>query len=60
MAYISNEQRKRDKSGKKEICACCGYVSTPLNKLVLSTSGSRVHKSHITDPTSGFYGKAQK
>jgi len=59
VGYISNEQRIRDRSGKKNTCAACGYVATALNKLILSKSGLRIHQSHTTDPNSGFYGKAQ-
>jgi hypothetical protein len=36
-------------------CAACGHKPTPLNKLVKIASGKWIHKSHISDPNSGFY-----
>ena len=59
MGWISKSQQERDHKGLRNICAACGHAPTALNKLVKTTTGSRVHKSHITDPNSGFYGKGQ-
>jgi hypothetical protein len=36
-------------------CAACGHVATALNKFVQVASGKWIHKSHTTDPNSGFY-----
>lgn len=59
MGWISSSQQKRDFKGHRYVCAACGHAPTALNPLVLSSTGSRIHKSHVTDPNSGFYKKGQ-
>jgi hypothetical protein len=58
--YISASQQARDHNGLRNICTACGHDGTPADPLVKSLDGSRIHRSHTTDPRSGFYGQAQK
>lgn len=69
MGWISRSQQKRDHDGLRDVCSACGNKATAADPLVLtggdpsdpwSSAGSRVHRSHTTDRSSGFYGRRQK
>ncbi len=59
MRWISASQQQRDHAGLRNVCAADGHEGTPGNPLGLSKDGSRVHRAHFADPTSGFYGDEQ-
>jgi len=58
--FISAAQQRRDHAGLRNVCTACGHDGTPGDPLVKSDDGSRIHRSHTTDPRSGFYGAEQK
>lgn len=58
--YINTAQQARDHNGLRNICAACGHDSTAADPLVKSLDGYRIHRSHATDPRSGYYRQAQK
>lgn len=60
MRFISAAQQKQDHKGLRDHCAADGHPATKADPLVLSTSGSRIHQSHTTDPRNGFYGQQQE
>lgn len=60
MGRISTAQQERDHHGLRDVCAACGHDFSPRNPEVLSHNGFRIHRSHTTDPTDGFYGKKQE
>ncbi|PRX92019.1 hypothetical protein [Allonocardiopsis opalescens] len=60
MNWISQQQQDRDHRGLRHVCSACGHEESPKNPLVVTADGWRVHRSHTTDPTDGFYGKTQK
>ncbi|TMR22088.1 hypothetical protein ETD86_13040 [Nonomuraea turkmeniaca] len=69
MGWISRDQQERDHAGLRHVCGACGHEERPDDPLVLSdgdpsnpwdAAGGRIHRSHTTDPSSGFYGRAQK
>jgi hypothetical protein len=43
-------------AGKPKICPACGHPATKADPLVKVDDGGRVHRTHTTDPRSGFYG----
>lgn len=65
MGWISKDQQDRDHKGKRDRCGACGHPFTAGDPQVLTkkdathAGGSRVHRSHTTDPSSGFHGLAQ-
>ncbi|MEV7975403.1 hypothetical protein [Streptomyces sp. NPDC086519] len=59
MGWISSKQQERDHNGQRNICSADGHPSTDEDPLVTNLDGFRIHRSHTTDPTSGFYGQQQ-
>jgi hypothetical protein len=55
MTRVHRDQKKRDRTGRGNICAACGHSGTRRNPLSLTDTGFRIHESHFTDPYSGFY-----
>ncbi|MCW2918648.1 MAG: hypothetical protein JWN52_6716, partial [Actinomycetia bacterium] len=61
MAWISAAQKQRDEQGLANICGACGHPFTGTNPAVLTQrtadheGGSRIHRSHTTNPNDGFY-----
>lgn len=55
MGWISPGQQRRDHNGKRNICAACGHDGTTKDPLIKAMDGFRVHRSHTTDPRSGYY-----
>lgn len=51
---LNDAQIERDRKGMTS-CAACGHEPTGADPLAV-VDGSRIHKSHTTDPGSGFYG----
>jgi hypothetical protein len=60
MGWINGSQFERDHAGLRNQCSACGHEGSPLNPLVLSDDGYRVHSSHTADPTSGLYNADQR
>lgn len=55
---LNDSQRERDQDPRlRNACAACGHDGTSEDPLVVTTDGSRVHRSHTTNPDSGFYGQ---
>jgi hypothetical protein len=46
-------------SDKPKICRACGHPATPTDP-VIEADGAQIHRSHTTDPRSGFYGAKQE
>lgn len=59
MRWINVAQQRRDHNGQRDICAACGHDGTGRDPLVLADDGFRVHRSHTTDPRSGYRGRSQ-
>lgn len=50
---------RKNETGKP--CQACGHPTTPQDPAVRTkNTGARIHKSHTTTPTSGFYGEKTK
>ncbi|MEV7394928.1 hypothetical protein [Streptomyces sp. NPDC091215] len=50
---------KKDETGQP--CQACGNTTTPADPAVrLKDGGTRVHKSHTTNPKSGLFGRPTK
>lgn len=60
MGWINHTQQQRDHAGLRDVCSACGHSTSLRNPLVLSDDGYRIHKSHTTDPSNGFYGRHQE
>lgn len=60
MGFINATQFARDHKGMRNTCCACGHEGTTSDPVVKTTGGSRIHRSHTTDPRSGFYGEQQK
>lgn len=57
-AWISPAQLARDHNGQRNTCACCGHDGTTADPLVIGVEdGMRVHRSHYSDPRTGYYGQ---
>ncbi len=54
MSKINAAQKKRDRDGQRNICAACGHPATAVDQLLVA-DGFRIHRSHTTDPRSGYY-----
>lgn len=57
--FINTAQQTRDHNGLRDCCSACGHDGTPTDPLVKSLDGYRIHRSHTTDPRSGYYGQQQ-
>ena len=60
MGWISKDQQERDYRGLRNACGACGHDGTAASPLGLSDTGSRIHRGHFEDPTSGLFGRQQK
>lgn len=47
----------RDTRGLPRICAADGCPPAATDPLVIDAHGWRIHRSHFTDPASGFNGE---
>jgi hypothetical protein len=54
---LSEQQQVRDAAGLRDRCCACGHLPADGDPLVISSGGSRIHRSHFTDESSGFYGE---
>lgn len=59
MGWISSRQQARDHNGQRNMCSACGHDGTTRDPLVLDEDGFRIHRSHATDPRSGYYRAGQ-
>jgi len=59
MGWINSTQFERDHNGLRNVCAADGRDGTEADPLVLDDEGSRVHRSHFEDVSSGLYGRRQ-
>ncbi|MFD8545636.1 hypothetical protein [Streptomyces sp. NPDC059649] len=55
MPKISTTQKERDRDGQRNICAACGHPGSDAADQLLVADGFRIHRSHTTDPCSGYY-----
>lgn len=46
-------------SDQSKICRACGHPATPTDP-VIPGDGTQIHRSHTTNPRSGFYGAQQE
>jgi len=60
MGWIHARQQARDHSGLRNFCTACGHAGTNTDPLIVNSDGFRIHRTHTTDPRSGFYGAEQK
>jgi len=60
VGWISKAQQQRDHRGLRDVCAADGRKATKADPLTRSDDGFRIHRSHTTDPGSGYHGREQK
>jgi hypothetical protein len=48
------------KSETSPVCQACGRPTTADDPAVTARDGARIHKSHTTNPRSGYYGERSR